>query len=318
MVQLHPTHLSEPSLQPQQKVKVLYIAGYSFSGTTILANILGQLEGFFSAGELRCTWEENLIRNYRCGCGAHFRDCSTWSAIFDEAFGGIDAVDAQTMVRLREGRADLPTMILPGGKQRLANRLQSYLQTLEKLYQAIPGVTGSRIIVDSSKSPLYGYMLGLLPNVDLYVVHVVRDPRAVQYSCLKRKDPKYRKWRDHNPLTGCLTWSACNLTIERFWQQSDRYLQLHYETFAQNPRAAVEQILDLVQENVEHLPISEAGEIELHTNHTAIGNDNRFKTGTVALRLDERWKSEMKPFDQLAVSVFASPLCWRYGYFQKA
>ncbi len=29
------------------KIKVLYIAGYSFSGSTILANVLGEIEGFF-------------------------------------------------------------------------------------------------------------------------------------------------------------------------------------------------------------------------------------------------------------------------------
>ena len=33
-------------------VKVLYVAGLGRSGSTILANTLGQVEGFFSGGEL--------------------------------------------------------------------------------------------------------------------------------------------------------------------------------------------------------------------------------------------------------------------------
>ena len=40
---------------------VLYVAGAGRSGSTLLDNLLGQIPGFFSAGELRYVWERGLI-----------------------------------------------------------------------------------------------------------------------------------------------------------------------------------------------------------------------------------------------------------------
>ena len=38
------------------KVKVLYVMGHGGSGSTILGNVLGELNGFFHAGELDTLW----------------------------------------------------------------------------------------------------------------------------------------------------------------------------------------------------------------------------------------------------------------------
>jgi len=44
------TAFSGASVEPT--ARVLYIAGWGRSGSTILDNVLGQVDGFFSAGEL--------------------------------------------------------------------------------------------------------------------------------------------------------------------------------------------------------------------------------------------------------------------------
>ena len=51
----------------ESKSKVLYIAGWGRSGTTILGNILGQVEGMFSVGEIRFLWDAETFRDRRCG-----------------------------------------------------------------------------------------------------------------------------------------------------------------------------------------------------------------------------------------------------------
>ena len=70
-----------------EKFKVLYVAGSGRSGSTILGNILGGVEGFFSVGELRLIWERGLIRNWLCGCGVSFRECPVWSEVVSERSG---------------------------------------------------------------------------------------------------------------------------------------------------------------------------------------------------------------------------------------
>lgn len=44
----------------EEKIKVLYIAGWGRSGSRILARTLSQVEGFFHGGELRTIWIDGL------------------------------------------------------------------------------------------------------------------------------------------------------------------------------------------------------------------------------------------------------------------
>lgn len=302
------------------RIKVLYIVGWGRSGSTILDNVLGQLDGFFSVGELNYLWERNLIENRSCGCGNLFRACGVWQGIFDRAYGGMDCVDAREMLRLRDRGArtrHLPLMLAPLGKSLTRARLDGYLESLGRLYRGIQEETGSRVIVDSSKLPSYGYVLDMVPGVDLYVVHLVRDSRAVAYSWLRKKfQPDTESFLErHSVFESPVVWSVWNSVSEVFWRQSpERYLRLRYEDFVDQPQEAIGRILGLVRENVTQLPFTEGREVELGVNHTVAGNPSRFETGRVELRLDEEWKSRMKRSDRLVVTALSAPLLWRYGY----
>ena len=52
---------------------------------------------------------------------------------------------------------------------------------------ALSQVTGAVAFVDTSKTPAYARKLSEVPGVDLYVLNLVRDPRAVACSWYKRK-----------------------------------------------------------------------------------------------------------------------------------
>ena len=67
-------------------VKVLYIGGLGRSGSTLLDRMLGQLPGFFSAGEIRDLWQRGLRENALCGCGAPFKECEVWTRVGKEAY----------------------------------------------------------------------------------------------------------------------------------------------------------------------------------------------------------------------------------------
>ena len=68
-------------------VKVMYIAGWGRSGTTIVDNILNSYDGVFSTGELFYLWSRGLIEKRKCGCGVPFPRCALWGDILDAAFG---------------------------------------------------------------------------------------------------------------------------------------------------------------------------------------------------------------------------------------
>ena len=302
------------------RIKVLYIAGEGRSGSTILGNILGQLNGFFHVGELCYVWSSGLVSNGKCGCGARFRDCPLWRAALEKAFGGMDQVNALEMAGRHNSLVrtmDIPRILLPGGQAFVQSRLGEYIPNLEKLYLAVADGSRSNVIVDSSKLLVNAYILRLLPKVDGYVVHLVRDPRAVAYSWMRKK---HNRGNDtvlpqKKPAKIALRWNIWNLgtllSQKPYW---NRYLPIRYEDFVDQPKSTIIRILDFLQEDVSGLPFTGDREVELTRNHTVWGNPNRFEGGRVTLRSDDEWLTKMKWRHRILVSLITSPLLLWYGY----
>ncbi len=304
-----------------ERVKVLYVVGLGRSGSTILSNSLGQVGGYFSAGELNFIWRHNVIENRLCGCGRPFHECPVWTRVMEEAFGGMDAVDPREMMRLQSlgtRTRHIPLMLTDRGDRILKERLEKLLINYGRLYAAIGAVTGSRVILDSSKEPAHGYAMSLVPGVDFRVVHLIRDPRAAAYSWLKKKPQPDSEEIEHmvrfSPAKSAALWDAWNASAEALWRRSpEKYLRLRYEDFVAEPRASLERILWLVGVTAE-LPLAGEREVSLGVSHTVSGNPNRFETGAVELRPDHEWISNMSPRDRTLVTALTLPLLPRYDY----
>jgi hypothetical protein len=304
------------------KVKVLYVVGLGRSGSTILSNSLGQIPGFFSGGELNFIWRHNVLENRLCGCGRPFRECPVWTRVMDQAFGGMDGVDPRAIMRLQNlgtRTRHIPMMLTRGGRRSLAQRLEKLLIAYGRLYEAIGAITGSRVIVDSSKEPAHGFAMSMVPGVDFYALHLLRDPRAAAYSWSKKKPQPDTDTRDFmvrfSPAKSSALWDSWNASAEALWRRvPDRYLRLRYEDFVADPRECFEKILALVGEPDAGPPLVGEREVKLGVSHTVSGNPNRFETGAVELRTDREWTSRMKPRDKALVTVLTLPLLKHYGY----
>jgi hypothetical protein len=303
------------------KVKVLYIAGFERSGSTIVNRVLGQIDGFVAWGELRDIWQHGMIENRRCTCGAFFRDCPAWTKILNEAFGGIDQVNTQEMIRLlKKARVSvLPHYFGVVTDKFFKSSVEEYLTSLESLYRAIQTTTNSKVIVDSTKASWYGYVLGMLSTIDLYVVHVIRDPRGVCHSLQQHKNKGDTACQWYNPAHASLSWNLKNSAVEMLLNRfRGRYLRIRYEDFVRNPKTAVKLVLDLVQEEVTQLPFKDDFTVEMEIDHIFAGSpSSRSETGAVKLRLDERWQNEMQPIDKAVVTSFTSPLLMKYNYLSE-
>jgi hypothetical protein len=301
-------------------VKVLYVAGLGRSGSTILANTLGQVEGFFSGGELNFIWKHALIENRLCGCGKPTQECVFWSPLFEEEFGGQGEALAREMMRLQYSGArtrHIPLMLTEGGRQKIRARLGKFLDNTGRLYTTVRAMSESRVIVDTSKEPAYGYALGMVPGIDLRVLHLVRDPRAAAYSWAKKKrqpDSAEREFmHQKTPAQSAVLWDAWNAAIETLWRRSN-YLCLRYEDFIADPRRSFEEILKLAGEEDARLPLVGERYVKLGISHTVSGNPNRFDTGAIELRQDRAWQKQMRPRDKALVTTLTLPLLKRYGY----
>ena len=306
-----------------ESVSVLYIMGWGRSGSTILDNLLGAVDGFFSAGELRYVWERGLIEGRRCGCGNPIAECAMWTSVFRRGWGGPEGVDAREVVswqarwaRVRDTRR-LLRLERDGPLEPSLGRL---VETTGRLYQAIAGVTGARVIVDSSKRPSDAALLRLIPGVAARFVHLVRDPRAVAYSWQRRKaQPDRNRPAElvrHGVVDSTVSWMRWNTLAEavRRREPPSSSLLLRYEDLVARPRSSLQEVAALVRETPRELPFSGEHTASLEPNHTVSGNPSRFRTGRVEISADTEWIARQSAAERLIVTSLALPLLSRYGY----
>jgi hypothetical protein len=303
------------------RLKVIFIAGLGGSGTTLLGRTLGELDGFRFGGELFMLSRLALLRDARCGCGAAVRECGFWVAVLQTACGGMDRID---VVAWRALRRDVRTrrlvhLLRPGGRRALARRWGELRDRMETLYRSIASVTNSRVIVDSSKSPLFAYIASGIPSVDLFVVHLVRHPTGSAYSRVRRAERRHGAGSGSRQ-TGRAAWAALEwlhwhaLSEILLRSRPGRYLRMRYEDFVQAPVDCLETIVRLVGEpGPERWPVT-PGRVEFTARHSGPGHELRFQTGWVTLRVDDEWRSRMAPLDRAIVAFLSWPLRSRYGY----
>lgn len=302
--------------------KVLYIAGVSRSGTTLLGMVLSQIDGWFDGGELRRLWSRGIVEHNRCGCGEPVSACPEWLRIGDLAFGGFDAVDVDAMLaadaRLFRSRY-LPLDLVRGVRSRRLEQERYYRTTLSRLYGGIAEATTSDVVVDSSKHPTYGAMLRSLPNLDVHTVHVIRDPRGVTHS---RRQVKINPASGDamggvHPFASMYMWNVGNTAIERMLSHEGRYLQLRYEDFVAAPAEALERIAAFVAATTDGLSSVDlqGRTVNLRPTHSVSGNPMRFTAGPIEIRRDERWRTGLPTSTAMAVKLLTGPVAMRYGQF---
>ncbi len=304
-------------------MRVLFLGGLGRSGTTLVERVLSQLPGVVALGEVVHLWERSLINDEPCGCGAPFSKCAFWRRVGEVAFGGWAAVDAEHVLALRRS-VDRTRFIpqLSRGRSRPAPAdLAEYLSYYQRLYEAAALVSGADLVLDSSKHASLAFCLRHAPDVDLHVVHCVRDSRAVAYSWTKQVPrPESavgeKLMTRYTPATSALKWNADNAAFSLLRRLGTPTFLLRYEEFVAAPRTATREIAAFAGTQVADPDLSFLGdrEVDLAVAHTASGNPLRFRTGLIPIRVDNAWRESFPRLQQRLVTALTLPLLARYGY----
>lgn len=301
-----------------KSTKVLYIASWGRSGSTVLDNVLGQAPGFFSVAEIYQLWNYGLKENGICGCGLPIKQCPIWSSVLTRVYGSVADAAPEEMIRWRDRY--VRTRLIPFVDlltRGIIKPESAGLMRLNKLYSAIAEETGCDVIIDSSKHPIYGSLVALLPSVELYVLHLVRHPCAVAYSWQrKKKMPDLNRYfRVRRPIETSIYWTVWNLGIQALGRSlQGRYLRVRYEDFVTDPRKALASIYRLLGVKPDDLPIDVNNEFAMNTNHTVIGNPVKFARGRIKIRSDNEWETRFPASSRYITTMAAWPLMLHYGY----
>ena len=153
------------------------------------------------------------------------------------------------------------------------------------------------MIVDSSKLITCGLILNRIPNVDISVLHLVRDSRAVAYSWQRKKLRPEIHWKQEyvpkcSPFESSRDWMMFNLMTRRLISEVGKpSLFLRYEDAVANPDAMTRRVQSFFAQQGTHVefPSYESGVIRVLTNHTVAGNPIRLGRDEIRLRADMEW-----------------------------
>jgi Sulfotransferase family len=308
------------SMSVSQPVRVIYVAGYGRSGTTIFDIALGQHADVLGAGEItaltRHVWESNEY----CACGCPIQSCELWKPVMQQWSESSSTSLIREYSKLQErfeGLAGLAKIIFGFGN---GKKLEQYCRHSKLLFEEIISQSGRKIVVDSSKLPGRAMALSLVSGIDLHVIHVVRDGRGVAWSLLKgyERDIKsgvQREIKSKSVFRTAMRWSIVNLATELLLRKLGprRFLRVRYEDFASNPETTLRQIgaflsLDLSQTGL----VLQTG-APMKPGHQLAGNRLRMNA-SIRLSKDDSWRSAMPVGQQGSFSRLCGWVLRRYGY----
>lgn len=306
-------------------MRVLYVLGAGRSGSTLLGNVLGEADGCMHAGELRGIWGNGLIRGQSCGCGVPVPACEVWSLALSETFSDPTVLgsDPRTIERWKltvRMRHTWRLLRLP--RTRLLDRpeIRGYTTVMAGLYRHLGEVTGSDVVIDSSKRSSDGALLRLMEGIEPYYVHLVRDPRAVAFSWQRSKpslgSPRLRYMPRFGANESTRHWTQLNAGAEliRRHVPPDRFMLVRYEDFIRDPRRTTSSIATFVGRPMPSTQFVDDRTVELRPNHTVGGNPDRLSSGTMRLRPDDEWMERQGRGDRFKATAIALPFLSRYGY----
>jgi hypothetical protein len=309
---------------PSRQLQVLYVGGMPRSGSTLTDLMLHQLPGHIGVGELFYLWRNGLAHEGLCACGETFSRCDFWAEVGRVAFGGWSEMDAEHVMRLQEAvdrTSKIPWLLSPWQPRAFRAQLDEYREILRRLYAAICRVSGAQVVVDSSKRASLAYVLRTMPDVDLRVVQVVRDPRGVAFSFNKHVAlPEGAALRNEMPRSTTRKvsrrWVTVNSMIAALRPLGVPLTRVRYEDLVAHPARELGKVLQLsggeAPEGVFGYVTDEG--IAVPRTHVVAGGRIRLASGRMPLRLDEQWRQDMPVRARRLVELMTAPVRWRYGY----
>lgn len=298
---------------------LIYIAGYGRSGSTLLDMILGSHPDAVGMGELTHIFDSWLSDN-TCSCRERYRNCEFWSEVmprWSASLPNVSITEAATVTRQVEDNLSSWRKLLPQHK----STTQKYGLIWQTMIDVIAEVDVVTTVIDSSKSTrtVGGRALALAnySQLDVKVIHLVRDPRAVMWSYLRGNNIKLEAGHAipnrGGVLRAILGWNTANFSAARARDSQDNApLLVRYEDFVEDPYKELHAISQSLMLDFAPIVKHLKDELPIKPDHGVAGNRLRRK-GLIKLKKDEEWKDQLPNHARL-IAQLNKPFASKYGY----
>ena len=188
-------------------------------------------------------------------------DCPFWGTVLASVYGdsaqsALDQLTAELKIFRRQYRKT--NWKRKAERTRLAERNRGFLERMSGLYHAAAKTADASVVIDSSKSPEIAAALSLTNDLELILVNLIRDPRAIAVSWVKRNNDfgMARKSAER--------WKQRQLELRQFNNiPGIEFITLRYEDFVSQPQEFLQLILERAGEPGSFPQPIEAGRYEI-------------------------------------------------------
>lgn len=291
-------------------MNVIFVLGAARSGSTMLAQALSSHPDCFAAGEICNVWRHWLAGGV-CSCGARVGSCDLWGSVLTSALAdhGLHSPSDAEALRLTAARTRYEVLRRVPGLAVRTREWRAYADLLATVYRGLQSTTGCTTIVDTSKKPVDA--AASQSAASTYLLHLVRDPRAVA-AAEKRRHPADLPALELPFVKGvvrsAVDWSWLNIFAAGLVRRAGaaRSTTLAYRAVVADLRRELDGIVAAVGLDAFDWPIAD-GCAYFPAGHIVNGNPTRFNTGWVAVRDTSASRPSLSARERMLISVITSP-----------
>jgi len=270
-------------------------------------------------GELRLR-RFPLSESYRqrCSCGELVGECPYWRSVetnFRSSLASFDAQKYQLRMNRYQRLRSVPRLML--ASHHLSNDFSAYQQEAFELIKSATSASGKPAVVDISKIPFRALALATIPEIDLRLIHLVRNGLAQISSTQKHRGRKWTKQGSSARQISVISmneWLFSNIGAEFSIKVSGRAaVRVRHEDLLKAPERLISSLSDIVGEDLSGIGQRVAAGELINFGHAAGGNIAGL-AGPKPLITSEDWQDKVAPETQNLFRIRAGWLNHRYGY----
>jgi hypothetical protein len=299
--------------------KIIYIAGYSRSGSTILDILLSSHPDIFGTGELVYLFDDWMNSTRSCSCGMTYENCCFWKNF--KLPEGIDFMEAIKIIRNVEERKNVKAL---AHNSINSDVIQKYELIQSALYSYIFRTSGKHTVIDSSKSSRHMagrfYALHTYTQLDVYVIHLIKNGLSVVESFVK----KGRNWALEGygtndrfmAMRSSFGWLLANSVALRLAKKIplNRYLQIKYEELTTQPENTLRRIGEFLDMDLSDIIALVKNKELLQAKHNVGGNRLRLEKEIRFNTSDKLKKNGLSVYQRFVFNLIGGRLNKRLGY----
>ncbi|MEM6338997.1 MAG: hypothetical protein AAF673_03620 [Pseudomonadota bacterium] len=310
-------------------VKIIYIAGYGRSGSTLIDRFISSNISATGCGELARLFfhahQESVLG--LCSCKSPYVKCPLWGPLLEKIRrhplgGSFEELDrlTQKIETTHPKKLDVS----------LSFEFYKYKWLWQTVFSYIQKKTGNKVVLDSSKTTPRGggfrpFYLSKILDSKVLMLHLTRHPTAVLNSVSKGSNKRLEDKRESDDnkqirlMKSWFSWRGSNNIA--YWLGRQKFIYrvgVNYEKFCESPESFKATLINTVEELwPETSQIGSSSKIynaEIDNVDHGVGGNRMRRNKVHSIQIDNQWKKSATPFVKVLGGI---NYMWMNNFYQE-